>query len=348
MLVLRDTDVATLLAALACPDALAFLHALWATLATFSRDSHCPSTVRTQHQPHRQEISTCAGNTSLFMPSSDTDTAMGIKVVTLPAHGPIQGALSIFSPDGRLDGIINAAQTTAFRTALAVMIPFSRFPLPYQAHILIFGGGKQAEWHARLVLLLAHERVSRLSVLTRQPETAGAFDQTVLAPLRIQYPEVSIDTCLSRAHPDYEPQLRMRVGEADAICCCTPTTEPLFPDEYRQANPKRRFISLIGSYRPHMHEVDSNTLLAGQKVLVDSKEACLVESGEIISAGIQADQLVELGDLFDQREVQDPFFGGEQTVVFKCVGLGIMDLMAGRELLRLAREHRVGIEINEF
>ncbi|KAK2845255.1 hypothetical protein FQN49_005903, partial [Arthroderma sp. PD_2] len=118
-------------------------------------------------------------------------------------------------------------------------------------------------------------------------------------------------------------RLRATVSEADVIFCCTPSTKPLFPHSYLRGEEgeggkpdRRRFVSMIGSYRPHMHEVDADTLLSGQTLLVDSKQACLAEAGELISAG--------------------------------CVGMGIMDLAVGRELLCLAGDKGVGVPIHGF
>lgn len=65
-------------------------------------------------------------------------------------------------------------------------------------------------------------------------------------------------------------------------------------------------------------------------ILVDSREACLAEAGELIEAGIAPSSLVELGDVVDVagEKVGDfDTFGlrREGRSLFKCVGIGGMD-----------------------
>lgn len=93
-----------------------------------------------------------------------------------------------------------------------------------------------------------------------------------------------------------------------------------------------------------MHEIDTETLLSGGQVFVDSKDACLQESGELITANVNPGQLVEIGKfLSDAHEV--PLTG---NVIFKCVGMGIMDLVVSRSLLEIARKAAVGQTVDGF
>jgi len=112
----------------------------------------------------------------------------------------------------------------------------------------------------------------------------------------------------------------------------------------------------------------------GGAVIVDSLDACLKEAGEIIQAKLQPHQLVELGELVmlkrdaEQRqqakqnkhhdqdddgiEVKDNDGLKEWlckgNVIFKSVGMGLMDVVVGHELVRLAREKGIGTIIENF
>lgn len=89
-----------------------------------------------------------------------------------------------------------------------------------------------------------------------------------------------------------------------------------------------------------MKEIDPLYLKRGNiKVVVDSKEACLAEAGEIIQAGLRAQDLIEIGEILGEEHstLSEEYRG---ALVFKCVGLAIMDLVVGAEILRLAREQR--------
>ncbi|KAK2751169.1 hypothetical protein FQN57_000246 [Myotisia sp. PD_48] len=350
MLVLREADIRPILYNLTLDQCLHLLRTLWGSLANYSHYSGSAADGQAQviYQPMREVIRTARQNTTLFMPASDTNTTTGIKIVTLPGGGGApRGAINIFSPDGTLEGVLNAELVTAFRTALASMIPFSRHKLPGETHVLVFGAGKQAEWHIRLALLLSGSSVTHVTVINRGRLNLENLKSDLDAELTSQHPDVVFEY-ISRDVDGFEDRLRASVRDADAIFCCTPSTEPLFPHSYlRQSRHQRnpRLITLIGSYRPDMKEVDSDTLLSGGKILVDSKEACLEEAGELIAAGVGKDQLVEIGELMNDPLAHVP---GHLDTVFKCVGMGIMDIVIGRELLHLAKGIRVGISIDGF
>ncbi|KAF3490883.1 uncharacterized protein GIQ15_00400 [Arthroderma uncinatum] len=343
MIVIGEPEVAAMLQGLTLEECRGLLQALWRSLAAYS------SADGSVHQPMREQIVT-ATNTTLFMPASDTTTTTGVKVVTLPGcGGPPAGALALFSPAGQLEGLLSAETITAFRTALATMIPFHLFATNSTtnggngARLVVFGAGRQAEWHIRLALALAP--ISRVTVVNRGRAGLGKLQASLETVTR---PDVTF-VYMSR---EEEGRLQAAVSEADAIFCCTPSTEPLFPHSYLRGEGekeekeekeagRRRFVSLIGSYRPHMHEVDADTLLSGQTLLVDSRQACMAEAGELISARVDERQLTEIGQLLASPALFPP----AGNVVFKCVGMGIMDLAVGRELLCLAGRNGVGVSV---
>ncbi|OJJ42164.1 hypothetical protein ASPZODRAFT_137440 [Penicilliopsis zonata CBS 506.65] len=284
------------------------------------------------------------------MPSA-AGAVTGIKVVTLPgAGGPPAGSISLFdAASGDLRGVLNAEELTAFRTALASMLVFTERELEPTdaAGLVMFGAGKQAEWHLRLALLLGPRRgsIATVTVVNRSPASLAAFDAAVLAPLRREYPAVQFHALARDGNDAYDAQLQTAVADAAAIFCCTPSTSPLFPHRYLSATRTNRYISLIGSYKPHMQEVDSQTCLAGDLLAVDSRSACLKEAGELIQAGVSPDAVTEIGEvmasLAQDEALQNILRRG--SVVFKCVGLGIMDVVAGDQLLQLAEQKSVGV-----
>lgn len=257
------------------------------------------------------------------------------KSVTLASKNPAspRGSLCIFEPPGDLLGVLNAEDLTAFRTAaVSVIIPLS---LHRVSRIVVFGTGRQAEWALFLCSRLI-ERLEHVTLITR-----ASLDR---AERLLQGLECEGLALSSGDSPD---AVGKAVEMADAIFCCTPATEPLFPKKFLTGD-KVRYISLIGSYEPHMKEVDPSVLKeASVKVVVDSAEACLLEAGEIIQAGLGLEDLVEIGQVIRERDggLGDQFMG---NTIFKCVGLAIMDLVVGVELLNIAREREIGVEIPFF
>lgn len=72
-----------------------------------------------------------------------------------------------------------------------------------------------------------------------------------------------------------------------------------------------------------MRDVDNDLIRRAGVVLVDSREACSQEAGELISAGVGSEEMIELGELFGKnaedarRNVQD---SGDVTI-YKSVCL---------------------------
>ena len=332
MIILKEREVHSLLSNISVPECHHLLTSLHDVLRAYSTSKHVPPSDQTLHQPERESIVTKLGNTSLFMPSSIT-TSTGIKTVTISSTG-LKGCINVFAPEGELVGLLNAAEVTAFRTSLAVMIPYARWSKE-KTNMVVFGAGRQAEWHIKLALLLSE--VKRITVVNR---SGGRRMEQLFANLTHEYPQVVFELLL-QSSDDFDSRLRQTLTGSDVIFCCTPATTPHFP--FSHLDKKARFISLIGSYKPAMQEVDSETLLSGDRIYVDTKEGCLVEAGELINAKVGADQLIEIGELQDSDQLAT-----EKNLIFKCVGLGIMDLVIAGELIEMAKEKGVGLTMDDF
>lgn len=348
MRLVPEADLARLLRRLTRDQCYTLISGLARALETFSGQQAIGGTSGPIFQPPRSSITTEDGNVSLFMPSSNTATT-GIKVVTVPRHGDIRGVINIFSPDGSLTGLLSASEITAFRTALASVALLTRCNSIRKSRIAIFGAGKQAEWHARLMCLLFGEEVQAITLVNRSAERLDRLWQDISQDLKPRMPHLDIHQLTKEGMTDtqYAEELEALISGADVVMCCTPSTEPLFHHTDLGNTGRSRFISLIGSYKPHMQEIDSQTLLSGgSKVYVDSREACLHESGEIIQASLKGDQLIELGECGpNQSEIVVP--DGE-NIVFKCVGMGIMDLVIAQTLLDIAAAEGIGSVVEGF
>lgn len=353
MLVLPEDQLSKLLTSLDRATCEKILDTLSAALAQCSAQSKSPDHHQQQqqiHQPLRSSIVTSRGDTTLFMPVSDT-VSTSIKIVSVPHKGPIRGAINVLSADGVLLGVISAAEVTAFRTALATMTLFRRCSWVSKVRILVFGAGRQAEWHARLALLLCDPgEIEGITFVNRGQVRLDQMMAGLLPDLRQRYPELKVAAYAKESleASEYVSRLNADLVASSVLFCCTPSTEPLFTYD-AIANKHPKFISMIGSYKPHMQEIDGQTLLsgAGGRVFVDSKHACLQEAGELIMAGVQESQLVEAGDIcggrFDLQSESTPASG---NIVFKCVGMGIMDLVVAKSLLDMAAERGLGTAVD--
>ena len=280
--------------------------------------------------------------------------------------------------------VVNAEELTAFRTALAATLMFQKRENVHT--ITVFGAGKQAYWHIRLALLLKGDQVKHVNIINRSFERAAKLMQSFYVGDHLetsdaaQWRENIKFSVLSPGFGEYGRLLKEEVRKADAIFCCTPSIDPLFPAEFltsHEGRRKGRYISAIGSYAPHMTELHPDIFRQavapqtghhhhkhankGGVVIVDSLESCMKEAGEIIQAKLKPDNLVEIGELImvKRAALKEVELGGEGekglvdwlvrgNVIYKSVGLGLMDLVVGGDVVTLARERGFGTTILDF
>ncbi|KAF9876040.1 UbiD family decarboxylase [Colletotrichum karsti] len=453
--VLTDDQIKAILADLTAEEFEGFRsvisHALheYSTNATNIEDG-------TYHQPER--ISTenfKTGAKTLYMPSVGPQ-GMGCKVVTLssskatqdPSKEPIQptGAVTLLSPSGEPVGFLHAKTLTAFRTALSSTCLLAR--RGQVKTVTCFGVGLQAYWHIRLALLIRGSTIKHVNIINRRfSDQARVFlKQFYHVPAHIKEREGWAETTFSILTPGYGEFARLQreqIRDADVVYTCTPSTEELFDAEgltSHEGRRKGRLVCAIGSYTSRMRELPVGLLQQATKqekahwhfhkhapeggvVVVDTLDGALKEAGEIIAAGLQPTQLVELGELImlrrmraeeesedgetasiDPSELDKLDFTGtpsiksaftssdgdsrssiskdstssgkgprlhrrsssqrstdkhkkedalvrwlrDGTVIYKSVGLGLMDLAVGMHLVELAKEKGIGTQVDGF
>lgn len=290
-----------------------------------------------------------------------------------------QGSITLLDAEGMPFGLLNAHELTAFRTALVALMIFGK--RKKVKTMTVFGAGKQAYWHIRLALVLRGSEINRVYIVNRSFDRAAQLLKDIYSAENASWRGDVKFSAVSADFGDYGRILHGAVRKADAIFCCTPSIDPLFPAELltsRDGRQKGRLVSAIGSYKPHMSELHPDILrdevTVGRPhrhfhkhtkrsgvVVVDSLDASFKEAGEIIKAEVKSHQVVELGELLMMREAtratrkedddedrQLREWVERGNVIYKSVGLGLMDLVAGGDLVRLARERNVGTTIDDF
>ena len=411
--ILPDSDVRSLLLSLTKEEVVELQHNLGEALHDYSTGTQETTGACSANQPERISIPSGNGQTALFMPAR-SGTTTGVKIISIGSvptpvpsrHGSIntisttssnpsekpslassqtttpRGSLTILDSSGKPFGFINAEELTAFRTALASTIILAKRSKVHS--ITVFGAGKQAYWHIRLALILRGADIHHINIINRsfatvQPLMQEIYQSDDWTDLRNSNSKLRF-SALSGDFVEYQRLLKEHVRDADAIFMCTPSTSPLFPAEFLtsiEGRKKGRYVSLIGSYKPHMVELHPDVLRQavqpdhrnhhhhhaekGGVIVVDSLDACLKEAGEVIQAGINPTQLVEIGELFmvkkaamKEMEMGGPGEKGLRrwleggNVIYKSVGLGLMDLCVGEDLVILARDRGVGTTIDDF
>jgi ornithine cyclodeaminase/alanine dehydrogenase-like protein (mu-crystallin family) len=354
--ILSDSNIKTLLDDLTTNDVSNLAEQLHQALVQYSCHNEQP------YQPHRAHVKRPDGQVSLFMPST-TPESIGVKIVGVSPSQPdassdaklkpaLQGTLTICDAYGHGIGVLNAASLTAMRTALASMLLYRYRKAT--SNIVVFGAGKQAEWHIRLAILLKGEDIKKITVVNRSRRRAQELVDALSVPSHIT---------LSVFEGEGDAALEPLITDADVLFCTTPSTSPLFPASFltsTSAREKTRFIAAIGSYRLDMAEIDPELLKSitdasgpfktqvyRGSIAVDSIAGCMAEAGELVSAGVKEEQMLEVGRIADvdsdmRRWLEEGF------VVYKLVGMGIMDIAIGRALMGMAKEEGVGVHLDSF
>lgn len=272
--------------------------------------------------------------THLFMPCILPHT-VGVKVVS---GGPsnlakglgFQGSVSVLDEYlGELLAVINAKTLTAFRTALATSVLMVKVFDPNLEHedlkmLLVFGAGPQAFWHV-IVATRLYPNLTQVNIISRSKKSAEKLAESLRKVISQNILAFGSDSM------ELEPHIR----QSSLIFGCTPSTEAIIKRSYINSEEKRRiFISLIGSYKPHMIELDLaylNEYYTGKttKIIVDSKSHCLSEAGELIQGQISINQLVSLTEFYKDGSVEK--VENESGVVLqKLVGLLVMDIVVAK------------------
>ena len=311
--------------------------------------------------------------------TKSTDASLVSSQTTTP-----RGSLTLLTSTGLPYAFLAAEELTAFRTALASTLILERRQSVHS--ITVFGAGAQARWHIRLALLLRGPEIHHIDIINRsfghaQEIMHDFYHSPSWAAIRSSANPKLQFSVLSTSYRDHLAHAKDHVRKADILFLCTPSTTPLFPHEFltsAEGRKKGRYISAIGSYRPHMIELHPEILRQavsrdhkrhhhkhadkGGVIVVDSLTSCLSEAGEIIQAGVTAEQLVEVGELImvkkaSMREIEMGTGEGEAglrnwltrgNVIYKSVGLGIMDICVGEDLVEMARERGIGTEVDGF
>lgn len=322
-------------------------------------------------------LSGCVNQQPVTSPVSDT---MGAWPGAGTRDTSPRGSVTLLDGDSLPFALINAHELTAFRTALASLMLFNK--RKKIRTLLVFGAGTQAYWHIRLALTLRGDEIRRVYIVNRSFDRAAGLLQDIYKAENTSWRNDTKFSAVSSDFGEYDRVLKEHVRKADAIFCCTPSIEPLFPAEWltsREGRQKGRFICAVGSYKAHMAEVHPDVLRdevnvqsphrsfhkqtrRSGVVVVDSLDAAMKEAGEIIQAGIKPKQVVELGELMMVRHATRQFSEEEAAeedkslrewvergnVIYKSVGLGLMDLVTGGDLVRLARARQLGTTVEEF
>ncbi|MEI4770252.1 ornithine cyclodeaminase family protein [Psychrobacillus sp. FJAT-51614] len=289
--------------------------------------------------PHRTVIEFPQHEASvLYMPSADlVGEVTAVKVVTIFPNNPQKGkpttqgvVLLSDAQNGEHIAMLNASYLTRLRTGALSGIATDFLARKDAKVVTVIGTGAMA--FEQVLAVLAVRKIERILLVNRTAFKAEMFGEK-LKTFGVEVPyEVLEDVSAA-------------VRQADIICCATRSNEPVFNgDDLKPGT----HINGVGSYLPHMSEVDVTTITRASKIVVDDLAGVKEEAGELMHAekiGKWSFEDVhgEIGKLvigeIKARENE------EEITFFKSVGAAYFDLAVAKGVYIKAKEQQIGTEI---
>lgn len=256
------------------------------------------------------------GAQMLLMPAWGSEAA-GVKLVTVQPDNPkrgaplINGVYVLFSGD-TLEPIalFDAAALTAIRTASVSALATKHLAAQDADRLVVFGSGVQAEAH---VHALAAIRPLDVVIVVPRSEPSGL-------DLVERLSGVGFEARLGTADA---------VAEADLVCTCTTSREPVFPGSALRAG---AHVNAIGTHTATAREVDSE-VVARAFTVVETREVAAAEAGDLLiplAEGAVEAARVPAAELAEVVRGRRPGVGEGDITLFKSVGVGFEDLAVAR------------------
>ncbi len=258
-----------------------------------------------------------------------------VKIVQILDQNPERGlpyiqaiVLLADSETGQPLAMMDGEYLTALRTGAASGLATDLLARKDASTAAIIGAGAQARFQLEAVAKVRD--LSEAFILNRNVAKAEQFAETMSAQL---------------SFPVHVAETGAVLKQADIICTATSAREPVF--KHSDLKPGAH-INGIGAYKAGMCEVPAETI-AHAKVVVDHRESCLAEAGDLIAA-IAAGAFSESDIYAELGEIAAGDKPGRQSdteiTFFKSVGNAVQDLAAASAVLAKAEALGLGTEVS--
>ena len=255
--------------------------------------------------------------TLLLMPAWKIGEHIGIKIVSVFPENTTNKMNAVHANyflmnayDGKLVAVMDGTELTLRRTACASALAADYLVNKNVDTLLMIGTGNLAPH-----MIKAHcvvRNYSRILIWGRNEEKA----ERLALSLNIKDKEILAKNDIKEA-----------LNVADVISCATLTQKPLIMGDWIKPG---QHLDLVGAFTPDMAEADSKAI-AKSKVVVDTYEGALSESGELINA-LKEGRIKKEHILSDLRELvleeKNIRKDSNDITLFKSVGTALEDLAA--------------------
>lgn len=262
----------------------------------------------------------------------NTPPALGAKLVTVFSGNAARGLPALYAtivlldPEtGALAAIMDGRYITAARTAAVSAVAVRRLSCQNARVLAILGSGVQARSHAEAVCGI--QWFQEVRAWSPTPEHLARFVSDAGAAVRIA------------------ANAEDAVRGADVIVLATSSAVPVIQSDWIAAG---ALVISLGAHEPGMREMDP-ALTARARVIADSREAALVEAGDIVQ-GIREGRFTEAHIAGELGEVILGRVPGrranDEIILFKSLGMAVEDVAAAQLAYTRAVELGIGREIS--
>ena len=276
-------------------------------------------------------------NTALIMPSvAEELSSIGLKVVTVAPQNKELGKKTITGivmlsdfKTGEPVALLEGSYLTMIRTGALSGVATKYLARENAKKLCIIGTGEQAK--GLVEVMLAVRNIDEIMLFNRSEQKAHDFADYIKNKFN---KKVQVYTDANEA-----------VSAADIIVTTTNSSTPVFSAKLKPGV----HVNAVGSFRPTMQELPSHAVASAQKVVVESREAALEETGDLITPiheGVfnASDIFAELGQIA-AGELQGRA-SNEEITVFKSVGLAVVDIVVAKYFYDKAIKQNIGTHIN--
>jgi len=278
----------------------------------------------------------------LYMPSTDlNENIMSIKTVTIFPNNPsrnkstTQGVILLSdATNGDHVALLNASYLTRLRTGAMSSIATDKMAKEDAHTLAVIGTGGMA--FEQVIGVLEARSIQEILLINPTKEKAERFKK------KLQ--DFGIDGSITiRILED----VAEAVNRAQIINCSTRSNTPVFKGKDIQPG---THVNGVGSYLPHMREVDHTFITKADRIIVDDLEASKEEAGELIYANKQSEWSFEenihgeLIDLITNETLKRK--NNSEVTFFKSVGAAYYDLAVANGAYKQAINKKQSVRVD--
>jgi ornithine cyclodeaminase/alanine dehydrogenase-like protein (mu-crystallin family) len=256
-------------------------------------------------QPLRLVMDIPAEKGLLFVKPALTGDTLATKLITLIPGNAVRGLPTLLATivltepsTGQTLAVLDGTWITQLRTAAVSAVAVDALTASGPKVVALLGSGALARSHA--IALRVVRQVSELRIWSRNPDNVARCAR-----------ETDGRACATAEEA---------VRGADIVCTVTNASEPVLKGAWLKPG---AFVAAIGAPRPTWRELDDEAMR--NVVVVDSREAALQESGDVILS--RAPLHAEIGEILAGTKPPPP---AGATIIFKALGQAVEDAVSAR------------------